>query len=106
MNKDSPWKRFGVKGINYRDEGTYSVVQLKPRKPKRRSSEQVMRDAGWDLTHTSPLHQSFQFEQFVNRRRVAAQIIVARTEAKAWSLLKRSYDHEMKKLSASLKRRS
>ena len=48
-----------------------------------------MKDDGWRIAATQPLHQSFHFERFVGRRRVAAVILVDKSTARAWGALRR-----------------
>lgn len=52
-------------------------------------AEKKLRPMGWELAHTSPLHQSFHFERFVERRRVAAVMLQAKSTARAWTLLRK-----------------
>lgn len=54
------------------------------------SAEQTLRKLGWQLSHTSPLTQTYHFDRFMGRRRVAAVVIQAMTTSKAWLELRRT----------------
>lgn len=51
--------------------------------------EKKLSAAGWRLVQTTPVVQSFHFERFLGKRRVAAVILVAKTTARAWGNLGR-----------------
>jgi hypothetical protein len=53
------------------------------------AAEKKLRPLGWRVAHTDPLRQFFHFDRFLGRRRVAACVIYATTEPKAWRELKK-----------------
>lgn len=53
------------------------------------AAERKLKADGWRLVHTTPLVQSFHFERFDGRRRIAAIILVARSTARAWGTLRK-----------------
>lgn len=55
-----------------------------------------MKKEGWRLVHTSPLTQTFYFERYRGRRRVAATILTAKTERSAWSHVKKLWRREVR----------
>lgn len=52
-------------------------------------AERKLRADGWRIWQTNPLQQSFHFERFIGKRRVAAVILVAKSTARAWGDLRR-----------------
>lgn len=54
------------------------------------AAEKKLRPLGWRIAHTDPLRQKFHFERFAGRRRVAAVVLLAVTEPKAWRELKKT----------------
>lgn len=44
---------------------------------------------GWRLVLARPVFQSFHFERFVGRRRVAAIILIASSTPRAWAKLRK-----------------
>lgn len=53
------------------------------------TAERKLSRDGWRIVQTQPLHQSFRFERFIGRRRVAAVILQAKSTARAWGQLGR-----------------
>lgn len=68
-----------------------------PRKNRKSLTVVIMETKGWELAFTSPLTQSFRFERWLGKRRVAMVIVVARSTAKAWTMLKRVVEKDEKK---------
>ena len=52
-------------------------------------AEKKLKADGWRLVQTTPIVQSFHFERFLGKRRVAAVILVAKSTARAWGNLRR-----------------
>ena len=52
-------------------------------------AEKKLKADGWRIADTQPIHQSFHFERFIGKRRVAAVILVAKSTARAWGNLRR-----------------